>query len=147
VVPSPCDRHEVRRCVLLYLTAHPVMPRDEFQRSVAAFRNPGKVAPSFFWLGWAELWSVIAGALARETDPLRRRILDDLRELLMRKAFVPFRGFVHLQPMSPGSVPRWRRSWGLRAPCIPSARDAAPAKALWTRFGHSPSTLESWSAL
>jgi hypothetical protein len=81
---------------LLFVTQDMGMPRADLARSLAEFARKRKSEGDIFWTSWRFLPSILEKGLSTESEPGRRAVLEDMLQLLYRKALTMFRGVERL---------------------------------------------------
>ncbi len=105
-LPDHFLREHVCCHTLVYVTAHRSMPRLAMQESIDEIAHflPNHTRVNLFWATWFDLQRILARANPMEYE---RPILDDLRQLLVKKRLVRFAGFDavgHVDGVAAGSV-------------------------------------------
>ncbi len=88
---------------LVYVTAHRSMPTLAMQESIDEIAHflPNHARVNLFWASWFDLQPILARANPMECE---RPVLEDLRQLLLKKRLVRFAGFDSVHHVD--SVPR-----------------------------------------
>lgn len=97
--------------VLLYVTGHRVLPREDFQATVDALGARGESSAGFeavaYWLGWPNIWAALR---ARPGLPFKRLVLEDVVALLAHKGYRWFQGITPPRfPVPDTEQPVWYR--------------------------------------
>jgi len=79
---------------LLFVTAHDVLPRKITDDSINKLTKQNYKGDHLYWINWQAAFDVANEALATQILPDEQRfILEDLRDLLLRKGLTSFQGF------------------------------------------------------
>jgi hypothetical protein len=113
--------------VVIYLTAHHVMPAAELRESVMAATPVLRgEAEAICWLGWSRCDAIIRSRLAGpEVPATQRRMMADLSALLERRDLAVFAGWPVMTEGLP--LPTWR----LGGEAIEAKRVEHAAVAVW----------------
>lgn len=80
---------DIEHRLLIYLTAHPLRPKVELNRSQALYPVG---ADRLFWLNWYQVDDYLRDSVAKFSDFPFHRIVEDLLMLLEMKGFAAFLG-------------------------------------------------------
>jgi hypothetical protein len=80
--------------VLLYLTAHPMRPKQDIQRAAKILVREFPDAPGrLFWVSWYDVFDHLESMRSVLTDFPYPVVIEDICSLLRRKGFASFQGF------------------------------------------------------
>lgn len=77
---------------LLFVTQHMGIPHDLLAQSLAEYSRKRNRDGDIFWTSWRFLPSILERILETETDSTHRAVLEDMRNLLLRKELIMFCG-------------------------------------------------------
>jgi len=82
---------KVSSYVLIYLTAHRMIPEDSMRDSYQEIRHFNVPTINLFWTNWFALIPIIKSLSSQDQESL---IIEDLHLLLKRKRFVHYAGYI-----------------------------------------------------
>ncbi|MDO8530569.1 MAG: hypothetical protein Q7T26_00130 [Dehalococcoidia bacterium] len=77
---------------LVFVTEHVVLPRPDISESLEAYRLKNNAESPIYWTTWRLLPRIIERQIAGTSDVYQRNVLEDMLQLLRRKALTMFEG-------------------------------------------------------